>query len=162
MRYRATIQVYAADLTASTRQGCAMEGQLVQLLAPFLAPLLTGAGEQVQAIGGEVVQTVWKHVTKVWDRLRPAVESREGAKEAATDVAAKPDDADLQTALKVQIAKLLEADAGLAADLAALLADADRDGVDQAKITIAGNVIATASDHGVAIGVVGGNLKIGR
>ena len=139
-----------------------MEGQLVQLLAPFLSQLLAGAGEQVQEIGGEAVQTVWKHAKKVWDRLRPAVEAKEAASEAATDVAAKPDDAKLQTALEVQLGKLLETNAALASDLAALLEDAHRDGVDQTSIKVAGDVIAKAKGHGIAVAVVGGDLKIGR
>jgi hypothetical protein len=137
-----------------------MEGQLVQLLAPFLSQLLAGAGEQVQEIGGEAVQAVCKHAKKVWDRLRPAVEAKEGAKEAATDVAAQPDDGDLQTALKVQLKKLLEADAAMASDLASLLEDAHRDGVDQRSIKVAGDVIAKAEGHGKAFGVVGGNVRI--
>jgi hypothetical protein len=139
-----------------------MEGQLVQLLAPFLSQLLAGAGEQVQEIGSEAVQTVWKHAKKVWDRLRPAVEAKEGAKEAATDVAAKPDDAKLQTVFEVQLGKLLEADAAMASDLAALLESARRDGVDQTTIKVAGDVITKATGHGKAFGVVGGNVTIDR
>lgn len=50
----------------------------------------------------------------MWEKLHSKVE----AKEAATDLAATPEDEDLQTALRVQLKKLLESDAALAEAIA--------------------------------------------
>ena len=139
-----------------------MEAQLVQLLAPFLSSLLTGAGEQVQAIGGEVVQTTWKHAKRIWDRLCPSLEAKEAAKEAAADVAASPGDGDSLASLRKQLKKLLDEDTALAKDLTSMLDEARLEGVNATTISIAGNVIAKARDNGIAIAVIGGNAKIGH
>jgi hypothetical protein len=138
-----------------------MEAQLVQLLAPFLPQLMAGAGEQVKEIGGEIVELTWAHVKKIWDRLRPAVESKPAAQEAAVDVSKAPDDPKARTVLEVQLEKLLAEDKGLAAALATLLDDARRDGVG-GNVTVEGNVVATAKDGGISIGVVGRDANVRR
>jgi hypothetical protein len=100
--------------------------QLAQLvvttLAPALPSLLMKIPEgAVGKIGENVTDAVSKSVSKLWQTLRPRLEARPAALEAAQDVASAPDDADAQAAFRRQVKKLLEADSAFAQELAALL-----------------------------------------
>ena len=55
--------------------------------------------------------------TEARQRLRPSVDGKEAAHEAADDVAAAPDDDGAQVALARQLQKLLDADPELARDV---------------------------------------------
>ena len=106
-----------------------MEILLVQFLTPFL-PRLLG---KVQEVAGDVVDaaatTAGEHAKQIWDRLDPAVEQRPAAQEVVEDVAAAPDDADAQAALRVQLKKMLADDPALATDLGSLIEQGQAAGV---------------------------------
>jgi hypothetical protein len=141
-----------------------METVLVQLLAPYLPRLLRGAGEVVEGVAGQAVDAAWSHVNAIWEKLRPAVEAKPAAGEAATDVADHPDDADTQAALRVQLRKLLTDDPALASEIQSLLEDAQRGGVVASgsdNVAIGGSV--TADRGGIAVGrdITGGVNKSG-
>jgi hypothetical protein len=118
----------------------------VAALAAFLAPCLpylVKAGETVAdkaatALGDEA----WKLAQRVWGKLRPRVEAKEAAMEAAEDVAAKPDDPRAQAALALQLEKLLAADPDLMTELTALWKQAPP----------AARTVVASGDRSIAVG----------
>lgn len=96
---------------------------VIPFLAPFL-PYLLKAGEKAAEEAGEKLgEASWERAKALWGRLRPKVEAKPAALEAAQDVAAQPDDEDAQAALRRQLKKLLAEDQALAAEVARLMAD---------------------------------------
>lgn len=77
------------------------------------------------AAGKDVAETAarslgreaWEHAQELWKRLRPKVESKPAAKEAAEAVAAAPSDSLAASALAFQVKTLLEADPAFAQEL---------------------------------------------
>ena len=93
----------------------------------------------------------------------PSVEAKESAKEAATDVATAPDDADSLASLRRQFKKLLDEDQTLANDLTKhARRKPDVMASTPPRSPSPGNVIAKAKDNGIAIGVIGGDAKFDR
>lgn len=132
---------------------------LVKLLAPCL-PGLMGLGKRVAEAGATAGVTAAakqmgeKSVAiagQIWQRLWPKVSEKAAAKEAAEDVAANPADADALGALRGQLKKILESDAGLAAEVEALLKEAEADSM--------GNWIQVQGDGNQVIGNMSGNAK---
>lgn len=82
-----------------------------------LVPYLAEAGK---AAAGEVGKSTWAGAKKLWALLHGRL-SRPEQQAALADLQAQPGDADLQAAARVQLRKALAADAGLLAELAALL-----------------------------------------
>ena len=123
-----------------------LPAQLVQLLAPFLPYLVKGlklAGQEAaRKLGEQASEQGFEQAQALWDRLRPKMEARPAALEAAQDAAAHPDDEDALAALRLQLKKLLAEDQALAQELARLWNEAQASGV---------TVIASGS-RSVAIG----------
>jgi len=130
-----------------------MESVLVSLLAPFLSQLL-GRGEQVLEAGAERLGGAALDLARrVWAKVSPQVEAKEAAREAADELAERPDDERAQGALELQLQKLLSAAPGLAGELQTLLDDGKRSGVlaaDGSMVIIGGDV--RADRGGVAAG----------
>jgi hypothetical protein len=103
-----------------------LPAQLVQLLAPFLPYLVKGlklAGQEAaKKLGEKAGEQGFEQAKALWDKLRPKIEARPAALEAAQDAAAHPDDEDALAALRLQLKKLLAEDDSLAQELARLLA----------------------------------------
>jgi hypothetical protein len=106
-----------------------MEAMLVAFLAPVLPYLLgkvEGAADKaVDAFGDEA----WKRVRAVWIKLRPKVEEKEGAREAAEALGRDPEDETARGALQFQLRTLLRADPEMAAEIEQLLQEGQRAGV---------------------------------
>jgi len=94
---------------------------MTQHLASFLAPLLPYLTGTKDKAGREFSADVWERATAMWSRLRPKIEARESAMEAAHDASQSPEDADALAAFRLQLKKLLAEDAALAKDLAGLI-----------------------------------------
>ncbi|MEX5712360.1 hypothetical protein AB1484_29795 [Parafrankia sp. FMc6] len=127
-------------------------GQLVGFLAPYLGPLLEGAGTAtVNAAGG-----AWEFASRIWDRIAGRVSERPAAQEAARDVAESPDSEGARAALAWQLEKLLSGDPALMDELAALVREASAAGVVITNVTASG-------ERSVAIGgnVSGGHISTG-
>jgi hypothetical protein len=127
------------------KRGTGMEiAALTAFLAPFLPYLLragkTFGDEAAQALG----EGAWTHAKRLWERLRPSVEGKPAASQAADDDPEPPDDERARGALELQLEKLLGEDADLAAEIDRLWADAKA-----AQVVVAG-------ERGVA---VAGNLS---
>ncbi len=119
-------------------------------LTPWL-PYLQKAGEKAaEEAGKQVGGAAWEHAKLVWSRLRHKVEAKPDVKDALQNVANVPADERAQTALHLQMRKLLADDPELAHDLAALLDQARQSGY----MVFAGQqaVIVHGSVYGLAVG----------
>jgi hypothetical protein len=100
-----------------------LAGDLTGFLAPLL-PYLFRAGEQAAEEAGRAFgQEVWAKAKRLWDAVRPGVEARPAAREAAEDLGHRPDDLEAQTVFKVQLEKLLGKDPSLQALVAKVMAE---------------------------------------
>lgn len=136
-----------------------METVLVQLLSPFLPRLLGKASEVGARVGGAAVDAAWEHSRRIWDKLRPAVQAKPAATEAAADVAAAPDDADAQAALRLQLKKLLADDPALATELGSLLEQAKSAGVLATGTGSVATGVIQAETGGIAAGIIHGGVN---
>jgi hypothetical protein len=101
---------------------------LVKMLAPAL-PVLMGLGQKAIEKGAEKLgeKGVEGLVGQIWQRLKPKVEAKPAAIEAAADVAKAPEDEDAIASLRQQLKKILEdpENADLKAEIAKLLDESD-------------------------------------
>jgi hypothetical protein len=127
---------------------------LTAFLAPFL-PTLVKAGEKaVEKAADAVSDEAFKYARALWEKLRPGVDAKPAAKEAAEEVAAHPEDEDAVAALRLQLRKLLEEDTRLAGDLAAIWQKAEAANVVQ---------VTASGERSVAVGgdVTGSTIVTG-
>jgi hypothetical protein len=131
---------------------------LTAFLAPFL-PYLAQAGHQIaQEAGQELGGQAWEHAKRIWAKLSRRVEEKPAAREAAWDLAVRPDDERARGALELQLEKLLAEDVELAEALGHVWQDAKSAGVlavGSRSVAIGGN--ATGSTL-----VTGDHNTIGR
>lgn len=141
---------------------------LVIALAPVLPHLITGGTEAVKAVGKKVGEGTFELGQKLWGRLRKPVEESPRALATAEEVAEAPDDGDARAGLRRQLVKILEADPGLASELAKLLESAGRGTTHQAYLQGSGAIAqgpgaVAAGEGGVAVGGnVRGDVSAGR
>jgi len=120
----------------------ALASSLTTALVPLL-PFLLKAGEKAaEETGKAVAGQSLEWVKSLWTKLKPEVEAKPAALEAAQDVARAPEDEDLQAALRVQLKKLLTEDQSLAEEVSRWL--------DQGKA--AGITVTASGERSVAIG----------
>ena len=138
-----------------------MEAALVSLLAPFLPHLVKLGQQAADEVAGALATEAGRRAKAIWEKLRPHVESRPSAEEAAHDVAADPEDTPARGALEVQLRKLLDQDAVLRDEVEHMLAEAQRAGVfaTLGGVAVGGDVRASEGSIGV-IGTVGGDLSM--
>lgn len=105
------------------------------LLAPALPYLLKSADHAASQAATAIGDKAWVYAQRVWDKLAARLGDRPGAPEAAAEVAADPADEDARMVLEYHVRKLLERDAGLAAEVEELMAEAAQ----HVQITVAGN-----------------------
>jgi hypothetical protein len=134
------------------RRGCkgahVDPASLTIFLAPFLSALIQGAvGEAAQDMG----QDAWRFAKALWAKLRPSVEAKESAIEAARDVAGDPFDQRALGAFEIQLQKLLSADPQLAAAVEQLWRQAESANV----------VVVGARGVGIVGNVSGANIVTG-
>ena len=145
---------------------------LTAFLAPFLPALLNlgskvaaGAATKVgETAGTQLTANALDKAKAIWEKLRPKVEEKASAKEAAEYVAITPDDADSQAALRLQLKKILEADPDLAEAIAHILQADALDGTSGTQIVqnVVGNqnqVIGQVSG-GTVLGNITGNVNL--
>ena len=117
----------------------------IAALASFLAPLLPYVVQAGQKVAGKAADVIGEeaatYAEKLWQRLRPGVESKPAAKDAVEDVAKNPENEDALAALRRQLTKLLEEDEALRADLTKIW--------DEAR---AANVVTASGERSVAVG----------
>src|ERR1700745_2619770 len=120
----------------------ALASSLTTALVPLLPYLLKAGEKAAEETGKAVAGQSLEWAKSLWTKLKPKVEAKPAALEAAQDVAHAPEDEDLQTALRVQLKKLLTEDQSLAEEVSRWL--------DQGKA--AGIIVTASGEHSVAIG----------
>ncbi|NJK52807.1 MAG: hypothetical protein HC936_08170 [Leptolyngbyaceae cyanobacterium SU_3_3] len=131
---------------------------LTAFLTPFL-PFLTKLGEKAaESAAGKLGTDAWEKAKALWTKLHPKLEEKEAAKEAVDDVVKNPEDADLQTVLRMQLKKLLEKDenAALAKELAQIMNENAPDGTSGTQI-----IQTVLENSGVVAGQITGGTVIG-
>lgn len=120
----------------------ALASSLTTALVPLL-PYLIKAGEKAAEETGKTVATQTLDWGKsLWIKLKPKVDAKPAALEAAEDVAKTPDDPDAQASFRNQLKKLLAEDQSLAEEVSRWL--------EQGKA--AGITVTASGDRSVAIG----------
>ena len=94
-----------------------LSNEVTLALAPFLPTLLAVGGKVVEGIENKIGEDAWDKVKTLWSKLHPKVEANPFAKRAVEEVAAAPNDQDLQTAMRVELKKLLAADENFAREV---------------------------------------------
>ncbi|MEZ2302799.1 MAG: hypothetical protein ACBR13_13640 [Microcoleus sp.] len=129
--------------------------QLVQIVAPFLPYLMELGGKTAEEAAKKFGSDgLWITAQAVWKKLSPKVQAKVAAKEAAEDVANYPDNENFQTALQVQLQKILQSDEVLAKEIGDLMT---RPAKNQNTTT---SLVSDSSTHNTARGnikTVGGN-----
>lgn len=138
---------------------------LVQFLTPCLPFLLKLSDKAAEKAAEKVGEDGWGKAKAIWAKLHPRVEAKEAAKEAVVDLAANPEDEDLQTALRVQLKKILDSDPTLAAEVTQLLKEATDTGASGTNIQVSvsgtGNVgFGSLQGGSKAIGKVEGDVTM--
>jgi hypothetical protein len=98
---------------------------LTLYLAPFLPYLLKAGEKAAEEAGKKLGEESWNKAKSLWSKLRPKVEAKSSALEAAQDVGESPSDEDALASLHQQVKKLLNIDPSLADELSALLVTND-------------------------------------
>jgi hypothetical protein len=111
-------------------------------LVPLLPYLLKAGEKAAEETGKTVAGDSWEWAKSLWTKLRPKVEGKPAALEAAQDAANAPGDEELQVALRVQLKKLLTEDQSLAEEVSRWL--------DQGRA--AGINVSAIGERSVAIG----------
>ena len=126
---------------------------LTTALVPLLPYLLKAGEKAAEETGKTVASQTLEWAKSLWSKLKPRVEAKPAALEAAQDAAQSPDDQDAQAALRRQFKKLLEEDQSLAEEVSRWM--------DQGKA--AGIYVSATGDRSVAIGgdVNGSNIITG-
>jgi hypothetical protein len=120
----------------------ALASSLTTALVPLLPYLLKAGEKAAEETGKAVAGQSWEWAKSLWTKLKPEVEAKPAALEAAQDVAHAPEDEDLQAALRVQLRKLLTEDQSLAEEVSRWL--------EQGKA--AGNTVTVSGERNIAIG----------
>lgn len=120
----------------------ALASSLTTALVPLLPYLLKAGEKAAEETGKAVADQSWEWAKSLWTKLKPEVEAKPAALEAAQDVARAPEDEDLQAVLRVQLKKLLTEDQSLAEEV--------RRWLEQGKA--AGNTVTVSGERNIAIG----------
>ena len=124
----------------------ALASSITTVLVPLLPYLLKAGEKAAEETGKAVAGQGWEWAKSLWTKLKPKVEAKPGALEAAQDVAQAPEDQDALAAFRQQLKKLLNKDQSLAEEVSRLL--------DQGR---AAGINVTASGAGSV--AIGGNVQ---
>lgn len=120
--------------------------QLAKELASFLAPILPylvkGSEMAVEEASKKFGSDAWNGAKALWSKLRPKVESKPAALEAAQDLAVSPNDDDALATLRQQLKKLFAEDESLTREVSHLWKTG----------TAAGMTIIATGDRSISIG----------
>jgi hypothetical protein len=114
-------------------------GSLTTALVPFLPYLLKAGEKAAEETGKAVADQSLEWARSLWAKLRPKVEAKPAALEAAQDAAQTPNDEDARATLRQQFKKLLAEDQSLAEEVSR-------------QLEAAGINVSASGDRSVAIG----------
>jgi hypothetical protein len=116
---------------------------LTAFLAPFLPTLVRAGSCLAERAADAVSDEAFTYARALWEKLKPGIEERPSAQEAAEAVAAQPENAAALEALRVQVGNLLDEDPKLKSDVAGIWQQAQTANVVQVTAT---------GDRSVAVG----------
>ena len=119
-----------------------MASSVTTALVPLLPYLLKAGEKAAEETGKKAVDQSLEWAKSIWTKLKPGVEAKPEALEAAQDIAQSPDDQDAQAAFRRQLKKLLTDDESLAEEVSRWL--------EQGKA--AGNTVTVSGERNIAIG----------
>ena len=114
-------------------------GSLTTALVPFLPYLLKAGEKAAEETGKAVADQSLEWARSLWAKLRPKVEAKPAALEAAQDAAQTPNDEDARATLRQQFKKLLAEDQSLAEEVSR-------------QLEAAGINVSASGDRSVAMG----------
>lgn len=115
-------------------------------LAPLLPFLMQAGNEAAKDIGKKLSAAAVERVHGLWGALRPKLESKPAALEAAQDLALAPENEQIRGAFAWQIEKLLKEDFGFAIEIAQRLDEAKSvtvGALGERSVAVGGNVTNT-------------------
>lgn len=148
---------------------------LAPLVMPWLIRYAPPVFEAVKTYGGQALETVaekalekvgenisddsWQYGKPLLKKLLTRITKRPAALEAVEDLARQPDNPDNQTVMRVQLAKLFEADRELATEVERMVTEANRAGI-TINITASGDRSVAAQN--INAPVITGDIKTGK
>lgn len=117
------------------------------------------AEKAIEKVGENITDESWKFGKPLLKKLLTKFSNRPAALEAAQDLAKQPDNADNQTVMRVQLAKMFEADRDFAAEVEHLVTEANRAGITM-NITASGERSVAAQN--INAPVITGDIKTGK
>ena len=142
--------------------------EITAALAPALPYLLKGTEEAAKEAGKKLGSAAWEQCTKLWELLRPKVETSPTASKALERIVKEPERPAIQTAFQVELEDILAAEPQLLAQLAELLKSAGNTQTYHASnigdgAIAQGNGAVAAGKYSVVLdGDVTGNIFIGH
>lgn len=120
----------------------ALASSLTTALVPLLPYLLKAGDKAAEETGKEIAAQSLEWGKSLWSKLKPKVEVKPEALEAAHDIAQDPDDQDAQAALRRQFRKLLTEDQSLVEEVSRWLEQGEAAGI----------IVTASGERSVAIG----------
>jgi hypothetical protein len=120
----------------------ALASSLTTALVPLLPYLLKAGEKAAEETGKTVANQSVEWAKSLWTRLKPKIEAKPDALDAAQEIAQSPEDQDAQAALRRHLRKLLTEDQSLAEEVSSWL--------EQGKA--AGMTVTASGERSVAIG----------
>jgi formylglycine-generating enzyme required for sulfatase activity len=150
----AKLKFHTFDFGGASMDYGAIAAALVAVVGPLLGKALSTGGESaVEAVGEKLGEGLFERAKALLAKLRPKVEAKPGAPEAARELAGHPDDPDARTEMALHLKRIFAADPALAAEVEALLGQTAAGGSMIGKAT-GGGVVAQAGAAGAADGGV--------
>jgi hypothetical protein len=137
-------------------------------LTPALPYLLKGTEEAAKEAGKKLGAAVWDQCVKVWELLKPKVETNPSASKALERIVKQPERKEIQTAFQVELEDILLAEPHLLAQLVELLkSTGDTQTFNASNIgdgaVAQGNGAVAAAKNSIAVGgEVHGNITQGK
>src|SRR5215211_5273888 len=112
----------------------ALASSVTTALVPLLPYLLKAGEKAAEETGKTVAGQSLEWAKSLWTKLKPKIEAKPAALQAAQDAAQTPEDDDVQAALRVQLKKLLADDQSLAEEVSRWLEQGKAAGVNVSAI----------------------------
>ena len=142
--------------------------EVAAALAPALPYLLKGTEEAAKEAGKKLGSAVWEQCAKVWELLKPKIETSPSASKALVRIVKQPERKEIQAAFQLEIEDILQAEPQLLAQLVELLkSTGDTQTFNASNIgdgaVAQGNGAVAAGKNSIAVGGdVTGNITLGR
>ena len=137
-------------------------------LAPALPYLLKGTEEAAKEAGKKLGSAVWEQCAKVWELLKPKVETSPSASKALERIVNQPERKEIQAAFQLEIEDILQAEPQLLAQLSELLKTAGdtqtyyASNIGDGAVALGNGAVAAGKGSVAVGGNVTGNIAIGQ